>query len=314
MENKKIVCIGGGTGLSTMLRGLKAYTKDLTAIVTVSDNGGHSGNLRKEMKILPPGDLRNCLLALAEAEPMLEALFAHRFSEGSLKGYNLGNLLIVGLVDLYGNFGAAIEKAHEVLRVRGQVLPVTTEDVQLKAIYDDESEIVGECEIVSANKSHKKYIKEMKLMPSQPKVYKNVLEKIEEADIIILGPGSLYTSIIPNLLVEGVCDALRDAKGKIVYVGNIMTQPGETEGFTLLEHVNIIEQYIGVGMIDKIIANDGWPEAMVIEHYNQDGAELVLPLIDDNRLIAVPMIALNEETGYVRHDSRLLAQTIMSIG
>jgi uncharacterized cofD-like protein len=313
MEPKKVVCIGGGTGLSTMLRGLKAHTEELTAIVTVSDNGGNSGNLRKELNVLPPGDIRSCLLALAETEPMLEALFSHRFQEGSLKGHNLGNLFIVGLADLYGNFGVAVEKAHDVLRVKGKVLPVTIEDVQLKAIYDDGSEVIGECEIVSANKSHKKRIREMKLMPNQPKVYKNVLEAIAEAEVIVLGPGSLYTSIVPNLLVEGVCEAIREAKGQVVYIGNIMTQPGETEGFTLLEHINVIEQYLGVGVIDKIIANDGWPDTMLIEHYNQDGAELVLPLLEDHRIITVPMVVVNQKTGFLRHNSDLLAQTIMTL-
>jgi uncharacterized cofD-like protein len=265
------------------------------------------------MNVLPPGDIRSCLLALAEVEPMLEALFAYRFKEGSLKGHNLGNLFIVGLSDIYGNFGVAIEKAHDVLRVKGKVLPVTIEDVQLKAIYDDHSEVVGECEIVSANKSHKKHIREMCLIPNKPKVYKNVLEAIEAAEVIVLGPGSLYTSIVPNLLVEGVCEAIREAKGKVVYISNIMTQPGETDGFTLLEHVNVIEQYIGVGVIDQIIANDGWPEAMLIEHYNQDGAELVLPLFDDERIVAVPMVVISEKTKYLRHNSDLLARTIMGI-
>lgn len=313
MKDKKIVCIGGGTGMSTMLRGLKNYTDNITAIVTVADNGGHSGLLRKDQKVLPPGDIRNCLLALAETEPVLESLFQHRFSEGSLKGFNLGNLFLVGLSEMYESFPIAVEKAHEVLRVKGQVLPVTIEDVQLKAIYDDGTEVVGEVEIVLENKSHKKHIKRMELTPERPKVYKHVLKKISEADVILLGPGSLYTSVIPNLLVEGVCEAIRAAKGDVVYVGNIMTQPGETDGFTLQDHIDVIEQYIGVEVINKVIANDGWPISTTIDHYSDDGAQLVLPLSDDPRIITVPLFVLNEENGYVRHDTDALAKTIMNV-
>lgn len=298
--------------MSTMLRGLKNYTDDITAIVTVADNGGHSGELRKDQNVLPPGDIRNCLLALAETEPMLEALFQHRFTEGSLKGFNLGNLFLVGLSDMFDSFPLAVEKAHEVLRVKGQVLPVTTEDVQLKALYDDGSEVVGEVEIVTANKSHKKHIERMTMVPEHPKVYKHVLKRISEADVILLGPGSLYTSIVPNLLVEGVCDAIKEAKGDIVYISNIMTQPGETEGFTLQEHIDVIEQYIGKDVINKVIANDGWPESEVLEHYSDDGAELVLPLGEDERITAVPMVILDRETGYVRHDAEVLAKTVIT--
>ncbi len=313
MNQKKIVCVGGGTGLSTMLRGLKKHTTDLVAIVTVADNGGSSGDLRKDLNVLPPGDIRNCLLALAESEPVLQTLFQHRFSEGNLKGHNLGNLIIAGMADMVGHFGKAVEMVHEVLRVNGQVLPVTLEDVQLEATYDDGSTVVGECEIVAANKSHRKRIRQMALIPNQPKVYKHVLEAIGEADIVVLGPGSLYTSIIPNLLVDGVCDAIRAAKGKIVYVGNIMTQPGETDGFTLIEHVRVVEEYLGEGVIDYIIANDSWPDSMTIEHYNQDGAELVLPLNQDDRIIAIPLVKLDEEKGYVRHHTNRLAEAILHI-
>lgn len=312
-EKSKIVCIGGGTGLSTMLRGLKELDVNLTAIVTVADNGGHSGKLRKDMNVLPPGDIRNCLLALAKTEPMLEALFGHRFTEGSLKGFNLGNLLLVGLSDIVGSFPLAIEKAHEVLRVDGRVLPVTTENVQLRAIYDDGSEVVGECEIVAANKSHKKHIKEMKLSPRQPAVYKHVIEEIHQAELVLLGPGSLYTSIVPNLLVDGVCEAIRSTTAKVIYISNIMTQPGETGGFTLKEHIDVIEQYIGEDVLTYIIANDGCPVAEVIHHYGDDQAELVLPLNDDPRVIAVPMILLDSKSGYVRHDAKALASVINKV-
>ena len=311
--NPKIVCIGGGTGLSTMLRGLKNEAVDLVAIVTVADNGGSSGDLRKDLNMLPPGDIRNCLVALAETEPVLSEVFNYRFDNGSLNGHNLGNLIIAGLSEITGNFGRAVEIAHEVLRVKGRVLPVTEANVQLKAIYDDDSQIVGECEIVAANKSHKKHIKTMELLPKQPEVYKHVLEEIASADLLLLGPGSLYTSIVPNLLVDGVCEAIRIARADKVYISNIMTQPGETEGFTLLEHVYVIEEYLGQGVIDHILANDAWPDYLTISHYEEDKAQLILPTQADPRIKAAPMIIVDEESGYVRHDAAVLSQRIMAL-
>jgi uncharacterized cofD-like protein len=240
-KNKKIVCIGGGTGLSTMLMGLKQYTNNLTAIVTVSDNGGSSGILRREMNILPPGDIRNCLLALAETQPIMEEIFQYRFSEGSLEGQNFGNLFIAALNGIYGSFEVAVEKATEVLAVKGKVLPVTVENVELCASYKDGSVIVGESEIVIANKMERKEIDKVSLVPRTPKAYNKVLDAILEADIIVLGPGSLYTSIIPNLLVKGITEAIKESQGQLVYVSNIMTQPGETDKYTLNKHINIIE-------------------------------------------------------------------------
>ena len=173
--------------------------------------------------------------------------------------------------------------------------------------------MVGETQIVAANKSHNKKVKAMSLIPERPTVHKTVLASIEEADIIVLGPGSLYTSIIPNLLVEGVCEAIGKAEGQVVYVCNIMTQPGETDGFTLIEHVQVIEEYLGKGVIKHIIANDSWPDTEVIEHYNEDGAALVLPLEEDSRIVAIPMVTLDRFYGYVRHNSEVLSNTIMSL-
>ncbi len=313
MNDYKVVCIGGGTGLSTMLKGLKTYTDQLTAVVTVSDNGGSSGNLRKDLNILPPGDIRNCLAALAETEPLVEALLQHRFTGGALKGHSLGNLFIAGIADMTGNFALAVEMAHNVLRVKGRVLPVTLENVQLKAKYHDGTDVVGECEIVEANKVLRKKIRRMSLVPEQPKVYRQVLKAIEEADIILLGPGSLYTSIVPNLLVEGLCEGLRTASGRVAYIGNIMTQPGETDDFTLLEHVQVIEEYLGQGVITDIVCNDGWPDSDLLDHYDEDGAQLVLPLVDDPRITAVPMLTKDQEHGYARHNPELLAKTIMGL-
>ena len=313
MEPLKVVCIGGGTGLSTMLKGLKEYTDNLTAVVTMADNGGSSGHLRKDLNILPPGDIRNCLAALAETEPMMEALIQHRFSDGALKGHSFGNLFIAGLADMLGHFGLAVEKAHEVLRVKGKVVPVTLEDVQLKAFYDDGSEVVGETEIVAANKSHRKRIKNMTLVPSRPDGYHKAIDAIRDADMVILGPGSLYTSIVPNLLVEGICDAIQASEGQVVYVCNLMTQPGETDDFTLLEHVQIIEEYLGHRVVDHIVANDNWPGSDTIDHYDADGAQLVLPLTEDPRITSAPLLTLDQSTGFIRHDTDKLAKVLISL-
>jgi uncharacterized cofD-like protein len=209
-NHKRVTCIGGGTGLSTMLRGLKLFTPELTAIVTVADNGGSSGKIRREMNILPPGDIRNCILALAETEPIMEEIFQHRFREGSLEGQNLGNLFLAALTQIYGSFEQAVEKANEVLRVKGQVLPVTTENVELLATYEDGSQVLGEHEIVYTNKVVRKRIVRVQLVPEQPEAHLKAIEAILKADIIVLGPGSLYTSIIPNLLVKGISEAIKN--------------------------------------------------------------------------------------------------------
>ena len=315
-NNKRVVCIGGGTGLSTMLRGLKEHTDELTAIVTMADNGGHSGILRKEMNMLPPGDIRNCLLALAETETIMKEVFQYRFHEGVLKDHNLGNLFLAALTSVYGSFEKAVEKANEVLAVKGQVLPVSMEDIQLKATYEDGTTIVGEHEIVYTNKSSHKRIMEVELVPEKVKPYAKAIEAILKADLIVLGPGSLYTSIIPNLLVSGVVDAIKQSFATIIYVGNIMTQPGETDGYTLKMHVEAIEKYLGEGVLEYIIADTSIYEEDVRQKYLEKQSIKVINDIEPEiykNVIEAQIGWYSTKNGYIRHNADKLAEIIIEL-
>ncbi|WZL81749.1 YvcK family protein [Vallitaleaceae bacterium 9-2] len=315
-KNKRIVCIGGGTGLSTMLRGLKEYTDELTAIVTVADNGGHSGILRKEMNMLPPGDIRNCLLALAETEPIMKEVFQYRFHDGVLKDHNFGNLFLAALTSVYGSFEKAVEKANEVLAVKGQVLPVSMEDIQLKATYEDGTTVIGEHEIVYTNKSSYKRIMGVELVPQEVQPYPKAIEAILKADLVVLGPGSLYTSIIPNLLVSGVVDAIKQSFATIVYVGNIMTQPGETDGYTLKMHVDAIEKYLGKDVLQYIIADDSQFDEEVRKRYLEEHSIKVINDIDIDvyRNVITDQIGwYSKESGYIRHNAEKLAEIIIEL-
>ncbi len=314
--NKRVVCIGGGTGLSTMLRGLKLYTEELTAVVTVADNGGGSGILRREMNMLPPGDIRNCILALAEAEPVLQDVFNYRFREGSLEGQNLGNLFLAALTDICGSFERAVETTNEVFAVTGQVLPVTTENIELMAVYEDGSTILGEHEIVYTNKIVRKKITEVSLVPEKPNAYVKAVEAIKKADLIVLGPGSLFTSIIPNLLVEGISEAIVESYATIVYVGNIMTQPGETDNFTLKMHVEEIEKYLGKNVIQYIIANSTHLDEDTKIHYKDDDAIIVENDLFDSlnyNMIVTDFAIKSSKNGYVRHNAKKLADIIIGL-
>jgi uncharacterized cofD-like protein len=316
MKDSRIVCIGGGTGLSTMLRGIKEHTENLTAIVTVADNGGSSGILRREMNMLPPGDIRNCLLALAHVEPVMHKVFNYRFTEGSLDGQNFGNLFIAALNDVCGSFEMAVEMASEVLAVKGKVLPVTTENVELCAIHNDGSVTEGECEIVLESKRERKPINSVFLKPCKPKPYFKAIEAINEADVIVLGPGSLYTSIVPNLLVEGVCAAINASSAKKIYVSNIMTQPGETDKYTLKMHLNIIERYIGKNSLDYIIVNNEPIDEELLFLYEEDGAEqVIVDLVGDTKtkIISGPLVKIDETDCLIRHDHNELAKIIMNL-
>ena len=233
----KIAAIGGGTGLSTMLRGLKKYTDRLTAIVTVADDGGGSGVLRREMGILPPGDVRQCMQALANTEPVMEQLLGYRFPEGQLKGQSFGNLLLAALNGMAGSFEEAVAMMGQVLAISGRVLPVTNADVQLEAVFENGARVVGESHIFNAKKQQDCRIHHVSLVPEHPKALPDALRAISEADLILLGPGSLYTSVIPNLLVDGVADAIRASHAQKFYICNIMTQDGETEGYTAADHL-----------------------------------------------------------------------------
>ncbi|MEG0014329.1 MAG: YvcK family protein [Cellulosilyticaceae bacterium] len=311
----KVVAIGGGTGLSTMLRGIKKYTSNITAIVTVSDNGGGSGKLRQEMNIAPPGDIRNCLVALANTEPIMEQLLQHRFKEGTLKGQNFGNLFLAALADVSGSFENAVKVTGNVLAITGKVLPVTLEDVDLHATFENGECIVGETEIVEYSKEHRVMIKDIVLQPSNPMPAEEVIQAIEEADIILLGPGSLYTSIIPNLLVSQVGKTIGRSKAHKIYISNIMSQPGETTGFSVEDHIRAIEKYIGDEAIDTTIVNNQEVPAEYMAKYIEEGAHLLAIDKEDSlwqrvKRIEVPLVKVHPDKNYVRHDSYKLADYI----
>lgn len=316
-DELKVVAIGGGTGLSTMLRGLKQYTSDITAIVTVSDNGGGSGIIRQEMNIVPPGDIRNCLVALANTEPIMENLLQYRFDEGSLKGQNFGNLLLAALSDVSGSFEEAVKVTSNVLAITGKVLPVTAENVELLATFDDGIQIEGETQIVEYGKTAQALIEKIVLTPEGPKPGEDVIEAIMTADLILLGPGSLYTSIIPNLLVSQVADAIKNAKGHRIYIANIMSQPGETTGFTVEDHIEAIEKYIGDHGIDTVVVNSAKVSEQHLKRYSEDGAHILEmdkkhPIWERINRLEAPLAHVNHQKKYIRHDSLKLAEYIFN--
>ena len=315
-DGPKIVAIGGGTGLSTMLRGLKKYTKNLTAIVTVADDGGGSGVLRREIGMPPPGDIRHCMESLANVEPIMEQLLTYRFREGSLSGQSFGNLLLAALNGITGSFEEAVAQMSQVLAITGRVLPVTGADVQLEAVFENGSRVVGESSIFSFKKEQDCRIHHVALIPEHPKALPTALEAIRQADLIILGPGSLYTSIIPNLLVDGVVEEICRARALKLYVCNIMTQEGETEGYTAADHVSALLEHGAPGMIDICLANsEGVRQGLVERYQREDAAPL---LVDRERfeqmgLELVERPIASHTSNYARHSQTRLAQAIMEI-
>ena len=304
----KVVVIGGGTGLSTLLRGLKEHTGNRTAIVTVADDGGSSGRLRRELGTLPPGDVRNCIAALADAEPLMTKLFQYRFSQGSgLAGHSFGNLFIVAMSGVVGNFEDAVRQTSRVLAVRGQIIPSTLASVTLCARLDDAHTIKGESNITDTKT--KSRIKEVFLLPANPPAYEEATRSILEADIVTLGPGSLYTSVLPNLLVNGVREAISESAAIKTYVCNVATQAGETDGFGVAEHVNAIEEHIGHGLIDFVIANDNFQGALPNAHHSRP-VEINRTLSNGTRLICGDVVS---EANPYHHDPKKLARSLMRI-
>jgi uncharacterized cofD-like protein len=295
------------------LRGLKEYTGNLTAIVTVADDGGSSGVLRRELGVLPPGDVRNCIAALADAEPLVTSLFQYRFSDGSgLAGHSFGNLFIVAMSGVVGNFEDAIRQTSRVLAVRGQIIPSTLANVTLCARTEDKRTIEGESQIGTAragSDGNDVRIKEVYLVPHNPPAHPEAVRAILEADLIILGPGSLYTSVLPNLLVEGIRRAVMASPAPRVYVCNVATQHGETDGFDVAAHVGAIEDHIGKGSINYVVANSNVPDSIPKAPHSQ-AVRLDARVNNGIRLMAVDVIS--EENRY-HHDSSKLAQAIMRI-
>jgi uncharacterized cofD-like protein len=305
----RVVAIGGGTGLSTLLRGLKAYTANITAIVTVADDGGSSGRLRGELGILPPGDLRNCLAALAETEPLMTELFQHRFERGSLAGHTVGNVLIGALTEITGDFVAAVSAASRVLAVRGRVLPSTVDQVQLVARLQDGREVRGESAITAAAGR----IAELRLVPSGARALPEAVAAVAAADLIVIGPGSLYTSILPNLLLPELADAVRRARGTRLFVVNMMTQPGETGGFTAADHLAALQAVAGPGLCDAVVVNTAAVSAARAAPYRLQGAEPVRVDRQALEALGVPVVAadLAAAEGLVRHDPDRLAALLL---
>lgn len=314
IKGPKIVAIGGGTGLSTMLRGLKLYSSNITAVVTVADDGGGSGVLRQELGMLPPGDIRNCILALADTEPILEQLLQYRFQDGSLKGQSFGNLFLAAMDGISAGFEEAVRRMSDVLAVTGKVLPVTLDNVTLCAELEDGNTICGESNIGKHNEFHKEKIKRVYLEPRDAAPLQDVLEAIDEADIIIMGPGSLYTSIIPNLLVNGICAAINKSSALKAYVCNVMTQPSETENYSVYDHIAALEEHAYCGVIDCCIVNNSVIPQEIRARYLEDGADQVL--IDRERVSRAGIKMLEGDiaslkNNFVRHDPQKLARIII---
>ena len=312
----RIVAIGGGTGLSTMLRGLKKYTQNLTAIVTVADNGGGSGALRQDLRIPPPGDIRHCMEALANTEPIMEKLLTYRFTDGSLTGQSFGNLILAALNGVTGSFEEAVTQMSHVLAITGRVIPVTSADVQLEAVFENDARVVGESQIADFKKQQDCRIHHVNLIPRNPKATPAALEAIGEADLILLGPGSLYTSVIPNLLVEGVARAIAQAAAPKLYVCNIMTQDGETEGYTAADHLEALLVHGAPGLLDLCLANTAPVDPGLLEKYREEDAA---PLNVDRERIArlglelVERPVASERGSYARHDPDRLARANLEI-
>ncbi|HJP83099.1 MAG TPA: YvcK family protein [Fimbriimonadaceae bacterium] len=313
-QGPHIVALGGGTGLSTLLRGLKHHSSNITAIVTVTDDGGSSGKLIKDKGMIPPGDIRNCLVALADAEKAMTDLFQHRFKKdsGSLSGHSMGNLLIAALLDQSrGDFEQAVESASAVLAIRGKVIPSTLEHVSLRAEVEDGPDIFGETAIVEAGRR----IKRIHLEPANVQAHPKALEAIADADIILIGPGSVFTSVIPNLLVPGVAEAIRASQAPKVYICNVMTQPGESDTFSASEHVSAILNNVEQRIFDFVMLNSAAPSESALETYREADQHWVEPDMDRIRAMGLRIIQGNfmSETDVVRHDAMRVAERVLRL-
>jgi uncharacterized cofD-like protein len=311
-----VVAIGGGTGLSTLLRGLKLYTKHITAIVTMADDGGGSGMLRHDLGMLPPGDIRNCLEALANCEPVMSQLMHYRFPEGTLAGQSFGNLFLAALDGIMPSFDAAVSSLSTVLAITGRVLPVTNENVRLEATFENGATVVGESHIAAAKKEQRCRISRIRLVPEHPKALPAALTAIAEADLIVLAPGSLYTSIIPNLLVSGIVPAITASDALKVCVCNVMTQPGETEGYTVSDHIRALFQHSVPGLFRICLVNSMPVPPVIAQRYAEQGAEVIL--CDQNiceamgvEIISRPISTV--DSGRVRHNPGHLARELMEL-
>lgn len=309
----KVVIIGGGTGLSVLLRGLKKFPVDITAIVTVADDGGSSGRLRNELNIPPPGDIRNVLAALSDVEPLVEELFQHRFNKGNnLIGHSLGNLILAAMTNITGDFVHAIREMSTVLNVRGKVLPAANTSVILNAEMEDGTVVSGESKIPFSGKK----IKRVFLSPSKIEPLQETVEVIREADLIIIGPGSLYTSILPNLLVPKIGEEVRKAKAKKVYICNVMTQAGETLDFSASDHVKALYDHMQEAFIDTILVNEEEIPANIKSLYEEELAKPVYYDIEKLKSLGLEVLTdkiVNYENNVIRHDTNKVAKLLYGI-
>jgi uncharacterized cofD-like protein len=309
----RIVALGGGTGLSTLLRGLKQYSSNITAIVTVTDDGGSSGRLVTEMGIIPPGDIRNCLVALADAEKRMTDLFQHRFkqSSGVFSGHSIGNFLIAGFYEQTGDVDAALQMASEVLAIRGRVIPSTRSSVRLRAIMADDTEVCGETAIVETGKA----IRRIFLDPENAEPHPEALAAITAADLIVIGPGSVFTSVIPNLLVPEIARTIQDSRALKAYVCNVMTQRGESESFTAAEHVLALEANVDSRVCDYVLVNVVSPSPDTADRYHKHQQDIVEPDLDRLRQMGYKPVTgdFMSETDYVRHDPARLASALIDL-
>ena len=316
-KGPNIVAIGGGTGLSTLLKGLKNYSSNISAIVTVSDDGGSSGLLRKQLGVQPPGDIRNCLAALSNEEPILTRLFQYRFAGGSgLEGHSFGNLFLSALTTITGSLEKAVQASSKVLSVQGQVIPATGIDVMLWAELESGEKIFGESRISQS----KQPISRIGCLPENPTALPTALDAIKEADLIVLGPGSLYTSLLPNLLVPEIVEALLKSNAPKIYVSNLMTQPGETDGLDVYQHIKSIEKQlsnfgVNVRIFNSILSQVEFEQSSLIDYYRSRGAEPVIcdkrKLISEGYYVLQAPLYARRITPTLRHDSRRLSRAVM---
>ena len=306
----KVVTIGGGTGLSVLLRGLKKYPLDITAVVTVADDGGSSGKIRSDMNIPSPGDIRNVIAALSDVEPYLEKMFQYRFDSGEIKGHPVGNLMIAAMTDIHGDFSTAVKVMSRILNVRGTVLPTTNDIATLNAVLSTGEIIRGESSITEAGG----VIDHVYITPSRVKPNEDVLKAIEQADYIIMGPGSLYTSIIPNLVISQVSEKIRESKAKKIYVCNVMTQHGETDNYTVSDHIIAINKHVEENIFDLVIANSREFDDSILSKYHKEKQEPVK--IDQEKIkeLGIKLIK-NNDVGIVynntiRHNADKVSELI----
>ncbi|MEZ2457961.1 uridine diphosphate-N-acetylglucosamine-binding protein YvcK [Salinicoccus roseus] len=314
MKKIRITLVGGGTGLSVLARGLRKYPVDISAIVSVADDGGSTGLIRDEVDMPAPGDIRNVLTALSDVETKIENLFAYRFKKEALGGHALGNLMLAAMYDMTGDFAVAVKELSKILNVKGTVIPSTNISPKLAARMEDNSIIVGESYIPEV----KQKIEEVYLIPNDTVATPEAIEAIKASDVIVFGPGSLYTSIIPNLLPEGMREAVEDAKGIKVYVSNIMTQMGETLGYSAADHLEAINRHMGSNVIDFIILNEEDIKGRVSDYYSRNDMttvesdrerlkEMGATVVTDDHIVQI------DEEGAVRHNNKVLAEIIYDI-